>query len=145
MYNVRIPEERWIRQSVHLHDSAARCGHPTSIAEARDIIERYLEKAGSKAECQRFPLWMVSFGVRYLSKGEGDFFLPLGSWKLPRNPPTATLRMRTPISPRSPSRASAARSSSASCGAGSREPTPGRFQDPGGTFPSKNPGDTAGF
>ena len=26
----------------------SRCGHPTSIAEARDIIERYLEKATSE-------------------------------------------------------------------------------------------------
>lgn len=26
-------------------EALLRCGHPTSIAEARDIIERYLEKA----------------------------------------------------------------------------------------------------
>jgi hypothetical protein len=29
--------------------SSLRCGHPTSIAEARDIIERYLEQARDRA------------------------------------------------------------------------------------------------
>lgn len=32
-----------------------RCGHPTSIAEARDIIERYLEKAREGLEGSELP------------------------------------------------------------------------------------------
>ena len=34
-----------ITPTPHTVSCASRCGHPTSIAEARDIIERYLEKA----------------------------------------------------------------------------------------------------
>ena len=33
-----------IRQELP-REALLRCGHPTSIAEARDVIERYLEKA----------------------------------------------------------------------------------------------------